>query len=342
MKIAIVSSPYERTPPEKYGGLERVVNLLTEGLVDKGHDITLFGAENSITSAKLISYFGPPVKVFDIFIEYMQFLKVLDYTHKNNFDLIHCNNWYYSCLSNFSKIPIVTTLHVDLNLRYSTVANLNSAYFVAISHNQKKRMKHNGVPVREVIYNSLDISSYDLNEQPDNYFAFLGMIAPHKGLHHAIYVAKKTGIPLKIGGKNDDPRYQAYFEKEIKPHIDGEFIQYLGELDDHQKKVLLRNALATLFPIEWHEPFGLVMIESMACGTPVIAFNRGSVQEIVQEHQTGYVVQNVQEMCNRTREIEKIDRKRCHNFVRKYFNKDLMISNYERLFLNIIKHPSNL
>jgi glycosyltransferase involved in cell wall biosynthesis len=340
MRIAQIAPLWERVPPPTYGGIELVVSLLTDELVRRGHDVTLFASGDSITLAKLDSVhpqslrLDPQIKECQIY-EMLQLATV--YERAAEFDLIHSHMGCAALPSAMlSKTPTVHTLHgifTHDNEKMFTYAK-NQPY-VSISHSQRESRL--GLNCVGTVYNGIDVSSHKFFPTPDApaYLAFLGRISPEKGPHHAITIAKATGIPLKMAGKID-PVDVEYFDREIKHHIDGEFIQFLGEADHQMKNNLMGRAIATLFPITWREPFGLVMIESMAAGTPAIAMNLGAVPEVIAHGISGFIVNNFDEYIDAVKNISAISRQETRAYVSQHFGIDRMVTDYEIVYHNLL------
>ncbi len=341
MRIAQIAPLWERVPPPAYGGIELVVGLLTDELVRRGHEVTLFASGDSITLANLASVhpqalrLDPQVKECGIY-EQLQLAQV--YARAAEFDLIHshmgCAALPYAMMN--KKTPTVHTLHGTFssdNEKMFTYAKEQP--YVSISHSQREpRLELNCVAT---VYNSIDVESHKFFPEPDApaYLAFLGRISPEKGPHHAIEIARATGIPLKMAGKVD-PFDVEYFETEIKPQIDGEFIQFLGEADHHMKNNLMGRAIATLFPITWREPFGLVMVESMAAGTPAIGINLGAVPEVIAHGRSGFVVKNLAECIEAVNNIASISRYGTREYVCEHFGLDRMVNGYEAVYRELL------
>jgi glycosyltransferase involved in cell wall biosynthesis len=340
MKIAQIAPLWERVPPPAYGGIELVVGLLTDELVMRGHDVTLFASGDSITAAKLESVhpqalrLDPSIRECGIY-EMLQLATV--YERAAEFDIIHS---HMGCAalpySNLTKTPTVHTLHgifTPDNEKMFTYAKAQP--YVSISNSQREdRLGLNHVAT---VYNSIDVSSHHFFPTADEpaYLAFLGRISPEKGPHHAIEIAKAVGIPLKMAGKID-PVDVEYYQTQIAPHIDGVEIQFLGEADHFLKNDLMGRAVATLFPITWREPFGLVTIESMAAGTPVIAMNLGAVPEIVVDGQSGFICNTVAECIAAVAKIPTISRAECRNYVERRFGVEQMTAGYEAVYQQIL------
>jgi glycosyltransferase involved in cell wall biosynthesis len=340
MRIAQVAPLWERVPPPAYGGIELIVGLLTDELVKRGHEVTLFASGDSITRAKLSSVhpqalrLDPNVRECGIY-EMLQLAQV--YERAGEFDLIHshvgCSALPYTRLT---KTPTVHTLHgIFTSDNQKMYSYAKAQPYVSISDAQREPKL--GLNCVATVYNSIDVDSHKFFPTPDKpaYLAFLGRISPEKGPKQAIEIAKATGIPLKMAGKID-PVDVEFFDREIKPLIDGEFIQFLGEADHEMKNNLMGRAIATLFPIQWREPFGLVMIESMAAGTPVIAMGLGSVPEIVDHGYSGFICHTVAECIAAVSQIPSISRWACREYVEHNFGVDSMTNGYEAVYQAVL------
>ncbi|HAN73154.1 MAG TPA: glycosyl transferase [Planktothrix sp. UBA8407] len=340
MRIAQIAPLWERVPPPAYGGTELVVGLLTDELVKRGHEVTLFASGDSITLAKLESVYprslrlDPNVKEPGIY-DMMQLAWV--YERASEFDVIHS---HVGCaalpFTGLVKTPTVTTLH-GIFTPDNEKLFLHSRHqpYVSISNDQREpRLKLN---YTATVYNGIDTNSHQFYPEPENphYLAFLGRMSPEKGPHLAIEIAKKFGLPLKMAGKIDSVD-QEYFDTLIKPHIDHNQIQFLGEANHHQKSVLMGNAFATLFPITWREPFGLVMVESMATGTPVIAMKMGSTPEVISPGISGYLCETVEECVAALGKVEQINREKCRQYVVDNFSAKHMTDGYEAVYQKLM------
>ncbi|HEY9906424.1 MAG TPA: glycosyltransferase family 4 protein [Thermosynechococcaceae cyanobacterium] len=340
MRIAQIAPLWERVPPPTYGGTELIVSLLTEELVQRGHEVTLFASGDSLTTAKLESVhpralrLDPAVREYGIY-EMLQMGEI--YERANEFDIIHshvgCSALPYTSLV---KTPTVHTLHgIFTPDNEKMFIRARKQPFVSISQSQREpRLDLNCVAT---VYNGIDTDAFDFYAQPSDppYLVFLGRISPEKGTHHAIEIAQRTGACLKLAGKID-PVDREYYETEIKQHIDGEQIQYLGEANHAQKNVLLGNAVATLFPITWREPFGLVMVESMVSGTPVIAMQLGSTSELITHGRTGFLCHSIDECIAALDRVPEIDRYACHEHVVKNFSAKRMADGYEAVYRSVL------
>jgi glycosyltransferase involved in cell wall biosynthesis len=340
MRIAQVAPLWERVPPPGYGGTELVVGLLTDELVRRGHEVTLFASGDSLTLAKLKSVHSRALRLDSTVKEYgiyemLQLACV--YEQAEEFDIIHshmgCSALPYTNLVN---TPTITTLHgVFTPDNEKMFLHAKSQPYVSISDAQREPRL--GLNYVATVYNGIDISSHKFYPQPQEppYLAFLGRISPEKGTHIAIQIAKQAGWRLKMAGKVDVVDKE-YFEREVKPFVDGKQIEYLGEANHVQKNALMGGAVATLFTITWREPFGLVMVESMAAGTPVIAMNYGSVPEVIAHEKTGFICNSIEECVSAVDKVTKLDRYTCREHVDKHFSVQKMVDGYEAVYRQIV------
>jgi glycosyltransferase involved in cell wall biosynthesis len=340
MKIAQIAPLWERVPPPAYGGIELVVGLLTDELVRRGHEVTLFASGDSLTLAKLISVhpralrLDPTIRDSSIY-EFLQLASV--YEKAADFDIIHSHMGVATLTSaNLVTTPTVHTLHGIFTPDNEKIfQHCRKQPYIAISNSQREpRLELNYV---DTVYNGIDVSSYEFYPQPTepSYLAFLGRISPEKGPHLAIEIAQKTGRKLKLAGKVDLIDLE-YFDHKIKPYIDGKQIEYLGEANHIQKNALMGGAYATLFPITWREPFGLVMVESMASGTPVIAMRLGSTREVIVNGETGFLCNNVEECINSLDRVADLNRYACRQYVEENFSVQKMTDGYEVVYQKLI------
>ena len=295
MRIAQIAPLHEAVPPKLYGGTERVVSFLTEELVALGHDVTLFASGDSVTSAKLHASWPRALRldpaIRDPIAPHMLMMEHVARA-MNEFDVLHfhMDYWPFSMFSR-AKVPFVTTLHgrLDLNELQPVFNTFNQVPVVSISDSQRRPLPQANF-VRTVLHGLPEMLLTPQGGKRD-YLAFLGRICPEKGTDRAIRIARAAGIPLKIAAKVDKADHE-YFETVVKPMLPGGGVELIGEINDAQKPAFLSGAVGLLMPIDWPEPFGLVMIEAMACGTPVLAFNRGSVPEILEHGRTGLIVED--------------------------------------------------
>lgn len=344
MKIAQVAPLWERVPPPTYGGIELVVSRLTDELVRRGHEVTLFASGDSQTLAKLEAVYpralrlDPNVKEYTAY-EMLELSQV--YQKAAEFDLIHSHVGISAlALASLVQTPTVHTLHGSFTEDNRKVySHHQKQSYISIS-NAQRQINLNYI---STVYNGIDTNDYPFVDKPDDppYLAFLGRFSPEKGPQHAIAIAKKTGWRLKMAGKVDAVDLD-FFEKEIAPQIDGQQIQFLGEINHAEKAELFGNAAITLFPITWQEPFGLVMIESMATGTPVIAMNWGSVPEVIAHGVTGFVCQSFEEMATMIPKALELNRRTCREYVENKFSVTQMVNGYEAVYEQIIASRANL
>lgn len=343
MRIAQITSLSEKVPPKKYGGTERVIYELTEELVARGHEVTLFASGDSKTSARLISVLPKALRDMSVKNPYglneWNLLNIgLAYQMQSEFDIIHDHNYAISLpVANVSSTPVVQTIHGcfhESNIPlYSLLDNI---HVVAISHMQKK-LAQGKVRVADTIYNGLTMNTYPFSARHDGYLLYIGRMSPEKGVHHAVEVAKRLDVPIIIGGRVAEHE-QEYFNTHIRPHIKDPRVMWVGEVNEQERNVLMSHALGMLHPVTWPEPFGLTMIEAMACGCPVIGFNQGSIPEIIEDGKTGYVVNSVDEMASAVKMLHLINRSYCRSYALSTFNARTMTDGYEALYKKITDH----
>lgn len=353
MKIAIVSPVIIPVPPIKYGGIQLIVAELAQGLAAREHQVTVFcSGESKIEGKNIVRVETSPYPTFDHVNENRmwereQLLSVIE--RQNEFDVIHLN--YEPAVMNFKiegknmnlldlfSVPVVLTFHNSTSIpehleyyRNNPLSSQNCAVFISENHRSPLSFISNS----KVIYNGIDVESFPFAGEKENYLLFLGRITPSKGILEAIEVSEKTNIPLIIAASIDSSD-RDFYEKEVKRRIDGKLIKYVGEADFSQKVEYLKKAKCLLFPIKWEEPFGLVMVESLACGTPVVAFRRGSVPEIIQDGKNGFVVENADEMVDAIGKIKTISPSECRKSVEGKFSINKMVDEYENIFKSFLK-----
>ncbi|HZS44772.1 MAG TPA: glycosyltransferase family 4 protein [Blastocatellia bacterium] len=345
MKIGMLAPLWERVPPEKYGGTELVVYNLTEELVRRGHDVTLFASGDSITSAKLHSIRLRSLRAHPDQLNpncYTMLHSAECFRNADQFDLIHNHTgWNSVPMSSMVDTPTVTTLHDRVNKEGALIFRTYQDHNV-ISISDSYRKCAPNLNYLATVYNGIDVDGFPFQEKPADqpYLAFLGRFSFEKAPHLAIKVAKATGSRLKIGAKlPDNPNDEKYYKEMIEPQVDGDQIQYVGELGFEQKVELLANAQALLFPIQWDEPFGLVSVEALACGTPVIACARGAVTEILEEGKVGFLCKDENDLINAVSRIDKIDRAICRSYVEERFDVTAMTDGYLKAYSKILKQP---
>ena len=331
MRIAILAPVWFAVPPTGYGGIEWVVSLLADALVEAGHDVTLFASGDSKTKAKLAFVYpeAPSRQIGRTFWELNHALAC--YGRADQFDVINDHTGMLGAtLGATVSTPVVHTVHGPLEgepgeiyERISKVAP--KVGLISISMNQRKpRPDLNWIAN---CHNALDFSVYPVKPHPGDYLLFLGRLSPDKGAHRAVAVARETGLPLKLAGKMQEPKEREYFHELVEPYLSNE-IEYLGEVTHGEKVELLQNARVTLFPIEWEEPFGLVMIESMACGTPVIATRWGAVPEVIEHGRSGIIVDHYRDMPGALEAAAALDPFELRRYVEEEFSPEHMVRDY--------------
>ncbi|MGB0130047.1 glycosyltransferase family 4 protein [Chlorobium sp.] len=341
LRIAQIAPLVERVPPKKYGGTERVVYHLTEGLVARGHDVTLFASGDSITSAKLVAPISESLRLgrkahSPTIVTMMMLSKVYEHMLKE-FDIIHSHLEYLTLpYAHKVRVPTVLTMHGRLDIgEYGKMLGLypHMAY-VSISDSQRRPVEN--INWVKTVYHGYPPSSFEFNDKPGDYFLYLGRFSEEKKPQQAIMLARACNIPLKIAAKID-PTDQGFFDQKIRPLLDHPLIDYVGEVDDTRKVELLKNAKALLNTIDWPEPFGLVMIEALACGTPVIVRGCGSAPEVITHGKTGFICETRLDFINAIHRVGELSRKTCREEFERRFSADTMVSNYEELYYSLLQ-----
>ncbi len=346
MRIAQVAPLYESVPPRLYGGTERVVSYLTEELVRQGHEVTLFASADSVTSARLEPVCDRALRLnggrlVDPLAHHVRLVEKVA-QQAGAFDVVHFHIDYLPFSQiRVQKIPSVTTLHgrLDIPDLYPVFREFSEIPLVSISDAQRAPMRwanwvatvHHGIPEH----------LQGLGSGSGGYLAFLGRISPEKGVDRAIEIAKLADLPLRLAAKIDNAD-KIYYERHIRPMIEDSHVDFVGEICESDKDEFLGNARALLFPITWPEPFGLVMIEAMACGTPVIAFPGGSVTEIIEDWVTGFIVDSVEEAAEAARNVHLLDRSACRAVFERRFSARRMCRDYVRVYERLIHYTEQV
>lgn len=338
MKIAQIAPIAIRVPPAKYGGTELICSLLTEELVRQGHDVTLFATGDSKTAAKLKYIIEKPIGVGNPNMMPIWTHFAFAFESWKEFDVIHNHGGMFGLIyAPLVGVPMITTLHnLYFESKDSGFVYFKKQNFVSISKRQKELA--NGLNIVDVIYNAIDIDKFKLDGEKEDYLLWLSNCVPDKGPDVAIKVAKELDMKLVMCAKIDRKiaDHVRYFEEEIKPHIDGKKIIFKEEVTPEEKAELFRKAACFLFPIRWEEPFGMVMAEAMACGTPVVAYRCGAVFEVVKDGKTGYVVDkdDYKNFVKRVKDAldGKIDSKTCRRHVEENFTPQIMAEKYLRVY----------
>jgi glycosyltransferase involved in cell wall biosynthesis len=342
MRIAQVSPLYESVPPQAYGGTERVVSHLTEELVAQGHDVTLFASGDSVTRARLIPCSDRSLRLDPACEDQLaHHVVMLERVARmaGEFDLIHYHiDYLHFPISRRLITRSITTLHgrLDIPDLVQVYQEFPAVPVVSISNAQRAPLPW--INWQGTVYHGIRADLYRFHPGPGSYLAFVGRISPEKGVDRAIEIAQLAGIPLRIAAKVDRAD-EKYFAERIEPLLDDPLVELIGEIDDDSKNDFLGNAIATVFPIDWPEPFGLVMIESMACGTPVVAFRRGSVSEVMTDRVTGYVVDDVAGAVRAVDRIGGLDRAKCRAEFDRRFTADRMARDYLALYARLARGP---
>jgi glycosyltransferase involved in cell wall biosynthesis len=331
MKIAQVAPLMESVPPRLYGGTERVASYLTEELVAQGHDVTLFASGDSITRARLVPCCERSLRLDRRRPDWLVWhTLMLDrvFASADAFDVIHFHvDVLQYPLARRCATPSVTTLHgrLDLPDMPALYRHFSEQPLISISDYQRKPLPW--ANWQATVHHGLPLETYAFHPEPDDYFVFVGRMSPEKRVDRAIEIAIACGTPLRIAAKVDDAD-RVYFDARIKPLLDHPLVDYVGEIDESQKNHFIGNARALLFPIDWPEPFGIVMIEALACGVPVVSYRSGSVPEVLEHGVTGFVVDDQQEAIAAAREIDRIDRRRCREAFERRFTARTMAERY--------------
>jgi glycosyltransferase involved in cell wall biosynthesis len=336
MRIAQVAPLSESVPPKLYGGTERVVAYLTDECVRRGHEVTLFASGDSVTAARLRPACRRALRleganVIDPLAPHVRMIEMVA-REAHTFDIVHFHiDYLHFSVTRRQKIRAVTTMHGRLDIPdvHPVHQEFAEMHLVSVSEAQRRPMPWaNWVGT---VYHGVPENLYQPRTQPGTYLAFLGRISPEKRVDRAIEIARRTGIPLKIAAKVDVVD-EEYFESRIRSLLDDSLVEYIGEIGDAEKSEFLGGACALVFPVDWPEPFGLVMIEALACGTPVIAYRAGSVPEIIEEGRTGYIVETLDQAVSAVRRIGALDRRTCRRVFEERFSAGRMCMDYLALY----------
>jgi glycosyltransferase involved in cell wall biosynthesis len=331
LRIAVLAPVWFQVPPLGYGGIEWIVSLLVDGLVERGHDVTLFASGDSHTNAELSFVFehAPSHLIGQSLVELEHSFACYD--RAGDFDVINDHSGpLAAALSAAVSTPVLHTVHGPLDAEaggvYEQIARFAPQLgLISLSLNQ--RVPKPELPWVANVPNALDLSLYPCKPHLGEYLLFVGRMSPEKGAHRAIAVAMEAGLPLKLAGKKQEAAERRYFDELVAPHLSSD-IEYLGEVTHGEKVELLQDARVTLFPIEWEEPFGLVMIESMACGTPVIATRHGAVPEVIEHGRSGIVVDSYRDMAAAIDDAVQLEPQKCRDYVESRFAPERMVDDY--------------
>lgn len=335
MRIAMLSPIAWRTPPRKYGPWERVVSLITEGLLKKGIDVTLFATADSVTEGKLHAVVPSPYEEDrSLDAKVCECLHISElFESAENFDLIH-NHFDFLPLtySGLTRTPVLTTIHGFSSPKILPVYKKynDTAYYVSISNADRSPE----LDYIDTVYHGIDIENFTFQETPEDYLLFLGRIHHDKGAHEAIQIARKAGMKLILAGIIQD---ETYFQEQVEPFLDGSQITFVGAVGPEARDKLLGKAYGFIHSINFNEPFGLSVVEANACGTPVVAFNKGSMPEIIRDGENGFLVDDVSAAVDAIGKLKTISRYRCREIVEQRFSQDQMVENYLSVYRQIIE-----
>jgi len=357
LKIAVLASNLipippkpKDIPPQWSGAPEKIISQITEGLVKRGHKVFLFASGDSKTKARLISVvkkatfkdeslkkLGERFWVHSSFLDSLLMAKAFEMVKRNHFDIIHSH--FYNFLpaiffTHFVKTPCVCTLHDFIGKTRKKILDefKNSQYYISISNSQRKQLPN--LNYVATIYHGVNLKKIPFGKKAENFLIFCGRIHPDKGVKEAIEVAKKVKKKILIFGSHGE---DDYWKKDIKPRIDGRKVIYKGYVPEKEYFNFLKRAFCFIFPLQWEEPFGLTVIESMAVGTPVIALDRGSMSEIIKDGKTGFLTKTIEEMVEKLKDVKEINREDCRNWVKENFTVEKMVDHYEKVFYKIIE-----
>ena len=341
MRIAMLAPLWKTVPPQKYGGTELVASLLTEELVKQGHEVTLYACGGSKTKASLVEVIDRPL--FDIlggfkfdaiqFHDLMEVKLAFDAAKKGGFDVIHSHmGLQMAALGNLSPVPMITTNHSSLPPDFEPLAKIaKDCNYISISDSQRKMAPY--LNYVATVYHGIDTKIFKFTPKGEDYLLFLATMSKEKGVDRAIEIVKRTGMKMIMAG---NIKKESDFE-EIKHLIDGKQIVYLGEVDAKKKNELMRNAKAYVFPIRWSEAFGLTVVESLASGTPVIAYPNGSLPELIDDGKTGFLVNSIDQAIEAVKNIDSIAREECHRQAIERFDASIMATNYVKVYEKLLK-----
>ncbi len=355
LRIAQLAPPFETVPPTGYGGTERVVSTLTEELVRRGHDVTLFAAAGSNTTARQVPIVDtalwrakPPCNDFGSHRDQIYDTILRELRH---FDVVHSHLDYMGFgLAQDPRRPVVSTIHGALDAPGTSHLYRAFADLPLVSISDAQRAPLANANWIATVHHGIDLNGFTFNPRPDGYLAVLGRISPQKGVDVAIRVARRAGLPIKIAARpplpfSNNPEYQrdrAYFESCVQPLLSDPGVELIGEIGGSDKDAFLGSAEALLFPIRWREPFGLVMPEALACGTPVIAFGEGSVPEVISHGVTGFIGHGEDDLVEGVNRLSEIDRRQCRAEAERRFSPAAMASGYEEVYAALLEQTSGL
>jgi glycosyltransferase involved in cell wall biosynthesis len=339
VKLAIIAPAWFAVPPVRYGGIEWVVSILADGLVDQGHDVTLFAAGDSQTKARLVTcYDEPPSMRIGLSLPDLHHALTC-YAQADDFDLINDHSGPLgAALGAAVDVPTCHTVHGPLTGEpgdvYSLIGRVSPGVgLISVSDSQRTPLP--GLNWLATCHNAIAVDAYPFQPANDGYLLFLGRMSPDKGAHHAVQVARDTGMPMILAGKMHDLEEREHFDQHVRPFLNDD-IRYVGEVSHDEKVRLLQRAAATVFPIQWPEPFGLVMVESMACGTPVVATRFGAVPEVIEDFRSGVIVDRFEDLAAAVQRAAALDPAECRQSATERFSPERMVGNYATAYQRLI------
>lgn len=342
MRVALISPLFESVPPRLYGGTERVVSNLCRGLHDADIEVTLFASGDSTTEARLVPIIDEAIRLrakpFADPVAW-NFRMLAEVARRaDEFDVIHNHHDYWMLpLTRMTQRPVLTTVHgrMDQVDAIEAYRGWPDAKLVSISDSQRRPSPQ--LRWLRTIHHGIDVGNFNYHPQPGSYLAFLGRMTPEKRPEQAIEIARRAGIPLKMAAKIEGKESQAYFDTYVRPHVDGRNVEFVGEISEAEKSGFLGNALALVFPIDWPEPFGLVIIEALACGTPVLARPIGAVPELLKEGITGFSHLDIDVLARRAMDCAALDRSLCRAWVAEKFSLSRMTEDYIHVYRHLVE-----
>ena len=337
MRIAVIAPPWAPVPPALYGGIELIVDRLAQGYQAAGHEVLLYTTGDSTCPVPRdwVLDQAEGARIGMAVPELRHLLAAYDAVE--GFDIVHDHTVMGPAYASarYPRLPVVTTIHGEFNAELTDIYGriADRVPVIAVSHAQRRPAPQ--VPVARVIHHGIDAADFPVGAGDGGYLLFLGRMSETKGAHRAVAVARKAGMPLKIAAKMREPAEIEYFERLVEPRL-GDGIEYLGEVPHAEKLTLLAGARALLFPIRWNEPFGLVMVEALACGTPVLAFPEGAAPEVIEDGRTGFLCHDEAEMAEAVGRLDAIDRRQCRAAVEGYFSTDRMVREHLELFTDVL------
>jgi glycosyltransferase involved in cell wall biosynthesis len=341
LRIAVIATPYTEIPPEGYGGTELFLSNLADGLVDRGHEVTVFGVGNSTPKGRFVRLRDEAQydRMGQLMPEVVHIATLEPALARESFDVIHDNTVAGLLVARSRNAPTIATMHSPMTDEMGLVAQSVSDVvdLVAISEDQRS----NGLPMRwaATIHHAVRVSEFPFREDKEDWALFLGRMSPDKGAPEAVEAARAAGMPLKIAAKCVEPEEESYFAEHVEPLL-GPDVEWLGEVGGDDKLDLLARARCLLFPIQWEEPFGLVMIEALACGTPVVAMSRGSVPEVLEHGRTGLVAEDEAELPALLRQVGDLAPAHCRAEAEERFDIPRMVDDYVRVYREVMRREA--